>query len=168
VRCNRFVARDEQAKCSQAGHDEQEVSGVIELDAEGAIPAELPRFNWAAALMPPVWGPLHGAVSGIILLPVMIFALNAVQAAMSLPEEVTLPFRIIVWVVAVAIIIATLAFMYHYGTRGWGIAWNKSKLVRQEVVTSEMISAFVRRELLWTVPSVLSLAGFLYLVISFW
>jgi len=166
--CNRLVARDSQARCADAGHEEQMISGIIELNPDGSLPFQLPRFNWAAALLPPVWGPAHGAVSGALVLPLIIFTLNALRNALAVPDAATLSFRIALWLITAAIVAGTLGFMYHYGTRGWGIAYNRSSLVNQQVITPAMFAQFVRREQLWTVVSALLLIGFLYLVITFW
>jgi len=168
VRCNRIVARNSQAMCAEVGHAAEMVSGLIELDNNGQPPFQLPRFNWAAAFMPAVWAPAHGAFAGIIVLPLIIFALNALSSALDLPAEAALPFQIITWLITIIILTCTIAFMYHYGTRGWGIAWNKSRLSREPLVTKEMFDQFVKREHLWTILSVISLIGLLYLVISFW
>lgn len=46
-------------------------------DRDGGM---LPRFNLAAFLMPPVWGPAHGAWEGVIFLPMWLFADSAVVA----------------------------------------------------------------------------------------
>jgi hypothetical protein len=165
--CNEIVPRDSEAKCI-AGHPADFVSGLIELEKDGSVPFQLPKFNWGAALMPPVWGPIHGALTGALFLPVVIFANRAMQMAVDLPDDATLAAQIIVWFAALGITAVTLLFAYYYGRRGWGIAWNKSAISHTPRVTKDMLDAFIKREHLWTALSVLLFAGFAYLAVTFW
>ena len=166
--CNKFVPRKADASCSEAEHEAERISGLIPLDEKGNPPFQLPKFNWGAALMPPVWGPIHGALSGAIVLPIIIFARNVVQNALAIPDEATMAWRIIIWMVTAGVLLGTLGFMYFYGRRGYGLAWNKSELSRQPEVTQEMFDAFLKRERLWTILSLVLFLGFVFLVVNFW
>jgi len=166
--CNKIVPRKADASCSEGEHEASRISGLVPLDAEGKIPFQLPKFNWGAALMPPVWGPIHGALSGAIVLPIIIFARNIFQNALALPDEATLVLRIIVWAITVSILLGTIYFMYFYGKRGYGLAWSKSAISKQPEVTQEMFDDFLKRERLWTALSVVLFVGFIVLLINFW
>jgi len=166
--CNKFVPRDEDARCAVAGHLPEHVSGIIELDAQGKIPFEMPKFNWGAALMPPVWGPIHGVLIAAVVLPVIVFANNNFSNALNLPAEASTFLHVLMWAVTSFIILGTGAFCYYFGSRGWGIAWNKDSISSEPLVTREIFDKFVKRERLWTILSAVLFVGFVFLVVTFW
>lgn len=165
--CNELVARDAEAKCAAHGHGAERVSGLVPLEADGSLPFQLPGFNWGAALMPPVWGPIHGMMSGALLLPVFIFANNALRGAIDLAGG-NLLWSILTWSVAITILAVTAYFMFYYGKRGWGVAWNQSPISQTPGVTREQFADFIRREYIWTSLCAALFVGFMYLVVSFW
>jgi len=166
--CNKIVPRKADASCSEGEHEAERVTGLVPLNADGQLPFQLPKFNWGAALMPPVWGPIHGALSGAIVLPIIIFARNVFQNALDLPDDASMVLRGIVWLITISIMLSTVYFMYFYGRRGYGLAWNKSAISKQPEVTQEMFDSFLKRERLWTALSAILFAGFVFLVINFW
>ncbi|MCL2526171.1 MAG: hypothetical protein FWE46_03870 [Coriobacteriia bacterium] len=167
--CNRMVPRDEDANCAVAGHSPDRVTGLVPLDADGTVPFQLPRFNWAAALMPPVWGPIHGVLSAAIVLPLIVFASNSLENAFAMVEGGASVFwTIVIGLMTAGILGGTLYLMYYFGARGWGIAWKKSAISHSPEVTREMFDKFIFRERLWTLLSGLLFVGFVYLVINFW
>ncbi|MDR1413091.1 MAG: hypothetical protein LBJ07_04100 [Actinomycetes bacterium] len=125
VYCNRIVARDEAAGCARAGHAPDAVRGLLDLQSGGSLPTPLPRMNWAAALMPPVWGVAHGAWAGVLAFPLWLFLDSALQAAAHMPATVPTTGHIIVWSGASVLALGTIAFMYWFGFRGWGVAFRR-------------------------------------------
>jgi len=166
--CNKIVPRDKDANCAAAGHEAERVSGLVPLDENGKVPFQLPGFNWGAALMPPVWGPIHGVFAAAIVLPIFVFANNSLQNAFTITTEAGPVARIVVWLITAGIIFGTAYFMYYVGARGWGIAWNKSPISKQPEVTQEMFDDFIKREHMWTALSAVLFIGFVYLVVNFW
>jgi len=166
--CNKIVPRDKDANCAVAGHSAERISGLVPLDKDGNVPFQLPRFNWGASLMPPVWGPIHGVFAAAIVLPILVFANFSLQNALNVAAEVELSRSIFIWLITGGIILGTVYFMYYLGTRGWGIAWNKSPISRQPEVTQEMFDDFIKRERMWTALSAVLFVGFMYLVVNFW
>jgi hypothetical protein len=150
--CNAIVARNEQGFCKPAGHPPEGVYGLVDLTEEGQVPYELPRFNWAAALMPPVWGVMHGAWAGFIVLPLWLFVDSVISAAVYKIPAGTPPLtRVLVWAVTVLVVAGTAGLMYWFGRRGWGIAWRRTfgKNADGLDTNAASIKTFIARERRW-------------------
>ncbi len=117
VLCDRMVEVDAGGGCSaDPSHPVQAISGIVVLDGAEPVP-QLPRFNWAAFLVPPVWGPAHGQWAGVIFLPIWLFADGAVASA---------PGRGVPGIAgAVAIVVLTAAAQGWFGKRANGLAWRR-------------------------------------------
>lgn len=125
VYCNELVKRTPKAECPN-GHPAEGVAGAI--TAEGfEVEPTLPKFNWSAFLMPPLWGAGHGAIiPGLIVLPLWLFMDQSIQSAVIRTDASTPLFtRIGVWVLAMVITVLTVGIMYWFGRMGWGLAWRR-------------------------------------------
>lgn len=136
VMCDRIVERADGGSCP-CGHPASAVAGRVVLADEDPVPS-LPRFNIAAFLLPPVWGPAHGQWAGAIFLPMWMFADSTLRTAGE--NAATM-------IAAVVVSVGTLAAMYWFGKRGNGLAWRR----QWERVT---VAEYVRRERLWAFVSV--------------
>ena len=168
VNCNQIVPRDKDARCAVAGHPPERVSGLVVLRPDGSVPFQAPKFSWGAALMPPVWGPIHGVYMLVIFLPVIVFANRSLQNLIELSEGASTAVQVLVTLITVGIVLATLYAMYYFGKKGWGIAWRSSQISRVPGATEEMFKQFIKRERWWTLLSVVLFAGFVFLVANFW
>ena len=131
VVCDRIVELGAGGECP-SGHPAAAVSAVVPLRPEEPVPS-LPRFNLAAFLLPPVWGPAHGQWVGVLFLPIWVFADN-VAATLG---------RGNIAVAGVAIVLpATVAFQAYFAKRANGLAWRRA-------AGRLSIEEFVRRERLW-------------------
>ena len=166
--CNQIVPRDKDANCAVAGHSAECVSGLVELDADGKPPFQLPQFNWGAALMPPVWGPIHGVYLLVIFLPVIVFANRSLQNLFELLGDASIFMQAFVILVTLGIVSATAYSMFFFGKRGWGIAWRSAEISKTPGVTEEALQQFFKRERLWTALSAILFVGFVILATLFW
>lgn len=135
VYCDRIVERRADGSCPN-GHPARWVAGRVVLAAEEAAPV-LPRFNLAAFLLPPIWGPAHGQWAGAIFLPLWMFADSTLRTA----GENTATM-----VAAVVVSVGTLAAMAWFGKRANGLAWRR----RWETVS---VTDYVRRERVWAIAA---------------
>lgn len=113
----------------------------------------VPRFNFAAFLLPPIWGPVHGLWATFLYYPIWLFADNTFYAAWS---ERTLLSIVIALVVLVSLAAGTVAFA----------------LVAQPIALHRAVDRgltkeqYLRRQRVWTVVCVvlgaLMLAGATY------
>ena len=78
-----------------------------EVAREDAFMAGIPRFNLAAFLMPPIWGPAHGIWLTILYYPIWLFVDNCLYAAYEDPIAWKI---ILAAVVAVTLALATYIF----------------------------------------------------------
>ncbi|MDZ4168621.1 MAG: viscotoxin-A3 [Coriobacteriia bacterium] len=136
VLCDRIVERLANGTCA-AGHPAEAISGRIVLTGEEPVP-QLPRFNLAAFLLPPVWGPAHGLWAGAIFLPLLLFADSILRSTGRGAFAVG---------GALFVIVATLAMMAWFAKRANGLAWRR---VSDRVSVAE----YVRRERLWAAVAV--------------
>ncbi len=148
VVCDRIVERGDDGACPK-GHPAAAVTGQVVLGPGETVPV-LPRFNLAAFLLPPIWGPAHGQWAGAIFLPLWLFADSVFRTAGQ--GSATM-------VAAVVVGVSTLAAMAWFAKRANGLAWRS----RWRDLSVE---AYLRRERVWTAVSVpvaaLLLAGALY------
>lgn len=136
VLCDRIVERDDADACPN-GHPAEAVTGHVVLGDDDALP-QLPRFNLAAFLIPPVWGPAHGLWAGAIFLPMWLFAdsiLRTVGGGM--PGAVG----------GAVVIGVTLAMMWWFARRANGLAWRR-------VCDRVGVGEYARRERVWAIVSV--------------
>ena len=136
--CDRLVERAPDGSCPVEGHGSRALTGRIVLLADEPVPA-LPRFNWAAFLIPPLWGPAHGEWLGIVFLPIWLFA-DSIIGVSGYGGNVTR-------VVAVLVLALTLAFQVWFGRRGNGMAFRR-------VWDTTTVEAFARRERVWAMASI--------------
>lgn len=131
VICDRIVEREPDGTCPK-GHPAAALAGSVPLRPGDPVPS-LPRFNWAAFALPPVWGPAHGQWVGVIFLPIWLFVDNALSVAgRSLGTAA----------VAVVIVALTLAFQAFFAKRANGVAWRR-------VCDRVGVEEFSRRQRLW-------------------
>lgn len=132
VLCDRIVERAADDACP-AGHPAEAVSGRLLLSPGEPVPA-LPRFNVAAFLMPPVWGPGHGQWAGAFFLPMWLFMDSVIASAMGRGT--------VMQVVAVCVVAVTVAAQAWFGKRANGLAWRR---ICDRVSPAE----YARRERFW-------------------
>jgi len=136
VACDRIVEYADDGGCSN-GHPFGAMAGDIVLAEAEAVPA-LPRFNLAAFLIPPIWGPAHGQWAGAILLPIWLFADSILRNAAVTPGG---------WAGAAVVVSVTLAMMGWFGKRGNGLAWRR-------VADRVPVERFVRTQRIWAIVAV--------------
>ncbi len=129
--CDRIVERAEDGACPE-GHPEECVTGSVPLASDEPVPV-LPRFNWAAFALPPVWGPAHGLWVGVLFLPIWLFADSALASASRSPFT---------GAVAVTIMVLTFGFQAFFAKRANGLAWRR-------VSDRVSVGDFVRRQRVW-------------------
>lgn len=73
-----------------------------QIRAEEKFMRGLPRFNVAAFLLPPIWGPAHGFWATILFYPIWLFADNLFYAAYENPTALAVVLAVVVLVLLVA------------------------------------------------------------------
>ena len=123
--------------------DSAEERGLERTPPDGQPLPSLPRFNWGAFLIPPVWGVAHGLWAGVFFLPLWAFVDNLARSSNSGP----------VWMRGLALVaaIGTLAFQYEYASTANRLAWRRSG-------GRLPLEAFLRRERLWAAGGVVTIA----------
>jgi len=137
VYCDRIVQRASDGSCPK-GHAADGITGSVPLEPGEAVPA-LPRFNLAAFLMPPIWGPAHGQWVGAAFLPIWLF-MDSIIASSGRGGMVTR-------VAAAAVVACTLAFETFFAKRANGLAFRR-------VIGRVSVEQYVRRERVWAIASV--------------
>lgn len=107
-------------------------------------PAGLPRFNWGAFLMPPIWGVAHGQWAGVFFLPAWAFVDNVLRAERAFGVWTT----VLGWVM----VLATLGLQVGFAMNADRVAWRK----RREGVTLE---TYLRRQRYWAIASAVMAVG---------
>ncbi|MCL2491589.1 MAG: hypothetical protein FWE87_02425 [Coriobacteriia bacterium] len=166
--CNGLVRRTAKGTCER-DHPADIIYGALDLPQDEEVP-QLPRFNWGAFFMPPIWGASHGAVvAGLIVLPLWLFLDSTIQSAVyGVGAETALWTRIGVYAMTALVTLFTLALMFWFGRTGWGLAWRR----RYGDGTSNMpTEEFIKRERRWywiCIPFTFALLGFaIYYWIAF-
>lgn len=77
----------------------------------------LPRFNWGAFLLPPIWGPAHGIWATILYYPAWLVADNVLYAAYEQPTPLSISLAVVVAVVLAAVTIAFAVLAQPYAAR---------------------------------------------------
>lgn len=145
VYCDALVERRADGTCDQR-HPPEAIAGRILLLDDEPIP-QLPRFNWAAFFLPPIWGPAHGQWAGAFFLPIWLFADSAIFSAVRQGGWF--------WVAAVVVFSGTLGFEYFFARRANGVAFRR-------VMASMTLAEYERRQRTWTwfaVPAGVALIG---------
>jgi len=148
VYCDHIIARAEDGSCPK-GHPADGVTGRIVLVDDDPVP-ELPAFNWAAFLLPFVWGPAHGQWVGVVFLPIWLFADSIVGTAGRGGGAATIG--------AIVVMVCTLAFEWFFAKRANGLAFRR-------VIPTQSAEEFARRQRLWTmaaVPVAMLLLGWVF------
>lgn len=143
--CDRFVVRGLDGSCPE-GHPAETVSGRRILGPDEAAPV-LPRFNLAAFLIPPIWGPAHGQWVGAIFLPVWLFT-DSIIATAGRGGVAT-------GVTATLVVVLTLAFGAFFAKRANGLAYRR---VMHRMTAEEYLAA-QRRWAIAAVPLAAVLLG---------
>jgi len=138
VLCDALVERRPDGTCP-AGHTSEALTGRILLDVDEPVPS-LPRFNLAAFLIPPIWGPAHGIWAGAIFLPIWLFADSVIMSAVRYGEQGQ-------WIGATLVVAATLAFEYFFARRANGVAFRR---IMHKTTTEE----YLRRERIWLIVAI--------------
>jgi len=144
VACDRIVELASDGSCPK-GHPRAAVTAVMPLGPDEPVP-RLPRFNFAAFALPPVWGPAHGQWVGVLFLPIWVFADDVAS---------TLGRGNMALAGAAVILPATFAFQAFFAKRANGLAWRR-------VAGRMSVDEFARRQRLWAmvcVPIGLALLG---------
>jgi len=139
VLCDRIVERAADGRCGRnPAHPAAALSGRIVLGPADPVPA-LPRFNLAAFLVPPVWGPAHRQWAGAIFLPMWLFMDSVIASARGRGTAVIAG--------AALVVVATLAAQAWFAKRANGLAW-------REVAETTSVDAFARRQRIWAAVSI--------------
>jgi hypothetical protein len=136
VVCDRIVVRTSEGACPN-GHPPAAVSVHLFL-AEGEQIPQLPRFNWAAFLIPPLWGPAHGQWAGAVFLPVWLFADSAITAGARGGAAL---------VGALVVAAGTIAAQAWFAKRANGLAWRR-------IADQMSIPQFLKHERTWAIAAV--------------
>lgn len=111
----------------------------------------LPRFNWGAFLIPPVWGVAHGQWAGVFFLPAWAFADNVVRGPVGEGR-----LRIVGWFM----LAATLGLQFVYARFANRIAWAASR-------DRMSVEVFLRRQRRWARAGVIVSAFMLVWVVAY-
>jgi len=139
VLCDRIVERGTDGQCSRRpDHPARALGGTIVLSDTDPVP-QLPRFNFGAFLVPPIWGPAHGQWAGAIFLPVWLFMDSVVGSAIGRGSGAAAG--------AVVIVTLTLGAQAWFAKRANGLAWRR-------VSDTVSIAKYARRERIWALALV--------------
>lgn len=164
VGCNKLVHRTKKAECEN-GHPEFMVHGAYVLK-EGEEMPQLPRFNWGAFFMPPIWGPAYGAWAGIIVLPLWLFTDSVLRSAVyTIGPNAALSAKIVTYGLAVLLPILTVALMAWVASRGWGFAWRRTFKTGYDKVTFKQ---FKKRQYVWAVISLVLFITLMTGAVYYW
>jgi len=107
-------------------------------------PAGLPRFNWGAFLMPPIWGVAHGQWAGVFFLPAWAFVDNVLRGESAFGGWTT----ILGW----GMVVVTLGLQVGFALNADRVAWRK----RRVDLTLEV---YLRRQRYWALASAVMAVG---------
>jgi hypothetical protein len=135
--CDRIVERRVDGSCPE-GHPAGAVTGRIVL-VEGDELPQLPPFNLAAFLIPPIWGPAHGQWVGALFLPIWLFMDSIISKLGGGPPIAKLA--------VTAVVGCTLAFMAFFAKHANGLGWRR---VSDHLTVDE----YAARERIWAIASI--------------
>lgn len=130
--CHCIVECTAGGDCPQ-GHDANTVSGRLVLVDDDPLP-RLPRFNWAAFLLPFIWGPAHELWVGLVFLPAWLFMKTIISAAEKAGIPPTLG--------SVIVVVFTLAAQASFAKRANGLAYRRE-------IEWRSAEEYIRRERVW-------------------
>ena len=135
--CDRIVERSADGSCPH-GHPAEAVCGKVVLGPTEPVPV-LPRFNLAAFLIAPIWGPAHGQWVGVVFLPIWLFVDSIISSAGAggIGTRIT----------SAVVVVLTLAFQAVFAMRGNGLAWRR-------VAERVSVAQYVRQQRWWAIASV--------------
>lgn len=107
-------------------------------------PAPVPRFNWGAFFIPPIWGVANGQWPGVFFLPLWVFIDNMLRG----PQPFGIWSVIAGWTVAAL----TIGAQALYAANANRIAWHK-------FAGHMSPEQFARRQRIWAIIGVLTFAG---------
>jgi len=137
VYCDHIIERNPDGSCPQ-GHPADGVTGRIMLIDDDAVPT-LPGFNWAAFLIPFIWGPAHDQWIAAIFLPIWLFADSILDTASKAGT--------VGWLGAGVVFAVTLTFQWWFGKRANGLAFRR-------VIDKQSAEEFARRQRIWTIAAI--------------
>ncbi len=79
IACNAIVPIGPDGGCIN-GHDPGSVHATGEAPVDAEFPV-MPRINWGAFLMPPIWGPAHHIWASIFFYPIWLLADTCLRTA---------------------------------------------------------------------------------------
>lgn len=112
-----------------------------QIKAEKEFLQGIPRFNIAAFLLPPIWGPVHGFWITILFYPLWLFADNMIYAAYADSSPLTIALAVLVGAVL-------LAGMVAFSLISQPIAYHHAA---EKGVSKEQ---YLKRQRIWTVVCV--------------
>jgi hypothetical protein len=114
--------------------------------------AGLPRFNWGAFLMPPIWGVAHGQWAGVFFLPAWAFVDNVLRGESAFGG----------WTIALGLVmaLATLGLQVGFAMNANRVAWGNA----QQGLTLE---AYLRRQRYWAIASAVMAVGMAVWIAAF-
>lgn len=107
------------------------------------LPDGLPGFNWAAFLVPPVWGVAYGQWAGVFFLPAWAFVDNMIRGSYELGMKTSW----LGWTMAAA----TLMLQAGYARTANRIWWHRTQ-------DCEAIERYVHHQRYWTIGGGITLA----------
>lgn len=121
-----------------------------QIAQEQAFMKGLPRLNWGALFMAPVWGPAHGMWATFLYYPLWIFVDNCVFAAVHEPSPLSVS-------VAVLLSVVTVASCVVFAIVSQPLAAHRA----ESLGVSRAV--YLRRERIWAVAGALGAAAVLAL-----
>ena len=107
-------------------------------------PRPIPRFNWGAFLIPPIWGVANGQWPGVFFLPLWVFIDNVLRG----PQPFGAWSAVAGWTLAAL----TAGAQALYAANANRLAWHRFA----DRMTPEQ---FARRQRIWGVAGVTTIAG---------
>jgi len=139
VLCDRIVELRADGGCAdRPEHPAAAVTGKLVLGAQDVVP-RLSRFNLAAFLIPPIWGPANGQWAGAIFLPIWLFMDSVIASAAGRGAAMSAG--------AGLIVAATLSAQAWFAKRANGLAWRR-------IWDRVSVDEFSRRQRLWALAAV--------------
>ncbi len=107
------------------------------------LPSDLPGFNWAAFLVPPVWGVAYGQWAGVFFLPAWAFVDNMIRGSYELGMQT-------VWL-GWAMAGVTLVLQAGYARTANRIWWHRTR-------DHEAVERYMRHQRYWAIGGAITLA----------
>lgn len=111
----------------------------------------IPRFNIAAFLLPPIWGPVHGFWMTVLFYPLWLFVDNMLYAVYTDPAPITV-------ILAVVVILALAAGTAAFSLASQPLAYHRAAT---KGVSKEQ---YLKRQRIWAV--VCAIIGIFMLVFA--